>query len=285
MSDPLFHLTRGAGPLIISAPHTGVALPPEVAAQLTPAALLSGDTDWHLRELYAPLAAAHDATLLSAHLSRYAVDLNRPESDESLYPGQRTTGLCPRETFEGAPLYLHGGDVSAAERARRVEAYWRPYHRALRAALDAAVARHGWALLWEAHSIRSEVPLLFEGLLPDLNIGTHSGRACAPEARARVEALLARHPATQGPGARTWVMDGRFKGGYITRHYGRPAEGVHAVQLELSQRAYLRDERAPLRGARPEWDEAAAAAARALIGDLLSEALAGAGEARERRAP
>ena len=276
MSDEIFHLTRGGGPLVVSAPHAGVALPSEVAAQLTPAALLSGDTDWHLRELYAPLCARLDATLLTARLSRYAVDLNRPESDESLYPGQRTTGLCPRESFEGEPLYPHGGEVSPTEKARRVEAYWRPYHRALRHALDTAVARHGWALLWEAHSIRSEVPLLFEGLLPDLNMGTNAGRSCAPEVRGRVEELLAAHPAARGY---TWVMDGRFKGGHITRSYGRPAEGVHAVQLELSQRAYLRDERAPLRGARPEWDEEAAAGARALIGDLLEAALGGAREA------
>ena len=275
MSDAFFYITRGEGPLIISAPHAGVELPVEVAEQLTPAAHLSADTDWHLRELYAPLAARLNATLLTARLSRYAIDLNRPESDESLYPGQRTTGLCPRESFEGVPLYLHGGEVSAEEKARRVERYWRPYHAALTAALAAAVERHGWALLWEAHSIRSEVPMLFEGRLPDFNLGTHSGRACAPEIRARLESILSAHPALQPtrPDPYSWVMDGRFKGGYITRHYGRPLEGVHAVQLELSQRAYLSDERAPLGGVRPAWSEEAAAEAREVIGALLEGAL------------
>jgi N-formylglutamate deformylase len=175
--------------------------------------------------------------VLQANYSRYVIDLNRPSSGESLYPGQTTTGLCPAETFRGEPLYHDGGAPAAADVAERVERYWQPYHRALRAELDRLLALHGQVLLWEAHSIASVLPRLFDGQLPALNIGTFDGKSCAP----------AIHDATVGAtaaGPFSWVANGRFKGGYITRHYGEPARGVHAVQLEMTQCMYM-DETAP----------------------------------------
>ena len=165
--------------------------------------------------------------------SRYVVDLNRPEDDGTLYPGQNTTGLCPVTRFDGEPVYLEGHKPSADEIAARVDAYWRPYHGALREELGRIRATHGRALLWEGHSIRGVVPFLFDGRLPDLNLGTAGGASCAPRLQARLESALAAQADYD------WVANGRFKGGYITRRYGDPAKGVDAVQLEISQHTYM----------------------------------------------
>jgi N-formylglutamate deformylase len=173
------------------------------------------------------------ASVLTPSHSRYVVDLNRPPDDVSLYPGQNTTGLCPALRFSGEPVYLPGQAPSEAEIAERVERYWRPYHALLQEELARLRAAHGRVLLWEGHSIRAECPFLFEGVLPDLNLGTAAGASCAPALQARLEAALA------AQADYSWVANGRFKGGYITRHYGRPAEGVDAVQLELAQRNYM----------------------------------------------
>jgi N-formylglutamate deformylase len=192
--------------------------------------------------------------------SRYVVDLNRPPDDVSLYPGQNTTGLCPAVRFDGGPVYLPGEAPGPEEVQARVETYWRPYHEALADELARLRARHGRALLWEGHSIRGTVPFLFEGRLPDLNLGTAAGASCAPARQARLEAVLA---AQHGY---TWVANGRFKGGYITRHYGQPGQGVDAVQLELAQSTYM-DEDAV------RYDEARALKLQVVLDALLRAGL------------
>lgn len=225
-------LHRGTAPLLISLPHDGIALPEDIAVRLTPEARAVPDTDWFVSRLY-DFARALGASILVPVFSRYVVDLNRPPDDVSLYPGQNTTGLCPAVRFSGEPVYLPGQEPSADEVADRVERYWRPYHDTLRQELARLRDTHGRVRLWEGHSIRSVVPFLFDGRLPDFNLGTAAGASCGPALQARLEAVLA----TQSD--YTWVANGRFKGGYITRHYGRPSEGVDAVQLELAQSTYM----------------------------------------------
>lgn len=240
MTVPLYTLHRGSLPLLISIPHLGTHLPEEIRPELTPLAAETSDTDWHLDVLYG-FARAMGASVLGATLSRYAIDLNRPPSGESLYPGQTTTGLCPLETFKGMPLYRPDGAPDEAEIARRREAYWQPYHAQLRAELQRLRDQHGQVLLWEAHSIASVLPRLFEGKLPDFNFGTHAGASCA---RPILDAALAPLLRVDALAPFTHVLNGRFKGGYITRHYGQPSQGVHAIQLEMCQSLYM-DESAP----------------------------------------
>ena len=229
---PTHRLDRGTVPLLVSLPHDGSEIPDALAARMTPEARRAPDTDWHVARLYA-FARELGASVLVPRFSRYVVDLNRPPDDVSLYPGQNTTGLCPAVRFDGEPVYLPGQVPLADEVAERVETFWRPYHDALREELDRLRAVHGRALLWEGHSIRGECPFLFAGRLPDLNLGTASGASCAPGLQARLEATLAAQADYD------WVANGRFKGGYITRHYGDPAAGIDAVQLEISQRTYM----------------------------------------------
>ncbi|WP_028226400.1 N-formylglutamate deformylase [Paraburkholderia ferrariae] len=231
MTFPIFDFQRGTVPLLISIPHLGTAIPNDVRPQLTDIASEVADTDWHLDRLYG-FARQMGASVLGARVSRYVIDLNRPPSGESLYPGQTTTGLCPTETFRGEPLYRHGAGVDAAEVARRLEQYWRPYHAQLRSELDRLVAEFGAVLLWEAHSIASVLPRLFEGKLPDLNLGTNSGLSCDASVLEAITATLGDQPFT-------WIANGRFKGGYNTRFYGEPKQGVHAVQLEMCQSTYM----------------------------------------------
>jgi N-formylglutamate deformylase len=213
------------------------------------------DTDWHVARLYA-FARGMGASILVPRHSRYVVDLNRPPDDVSLYPGQNTTGLCPIVQFSGEPVYRDGYEPDAAEIAARVDAYWRPYHAALQAEIARIRSVHGRVVLWEGHSIRGEVPFLFEGRLPDLNLGTAAGASCSPALQARLEAVLAAQSRYD------WVANGRFKGGHITRHYGAPSDGVDAVQLEISQRIYM-DE------ASFAWDEALASDTQRTLRELL----------------
>lgn len=218
-------------PLIVSLPHVGTGLVPEVEAMLAPAGLTVKDTDWHVEQLY-DFARAAGAGWVQARLSRYVIDLNRPPDDASLYPGQTTSALCPLETFQGEPIYA-GAVPDAVQIASRRERYWQPYHDELERLIAAATARFGHVVLLDAHSISSVVPRLFEGRLPDINVGTHGGRSCGGGlSDALMTALAAQSHYTH-------VLNGRFKGGYITRHYGDPARGVHAVQFEIGQLAYL----------------------------------------------
>ncbi|NDY91325.1 N-formylglutamate deformylase [Ideonella livida] len=239
LSTDTFTLLPGRTPLLVSLPHCGTALPPALAARLAPHALAVPDTDWHLAELYAFAHTELGAGLLVPRYSRYVVDLNRPPDNAPMYPGANNTGLCPLQDFEGRPLYAPGTEPDEAEIAQRREQFWRPYHQALEAELSRLQAQHGHAVLFDGHSIRSRLPWLFDGRLPDLNLGTASGASCDPALRAQLAAVLA------GQSHFSQVVDGRFKGGHITRHHGRPAQGRHAVQLEMAFATYL-DEDAPL---------------------------------------
>lgn len=240
-----YHFTAGSIPLLVSMPHVGTDIPDDLAAAMTPAARVLADTDWHLRELYGFLHGM-GASTLAARWSRYVIDLNRPPENTNLYPGQDTTGLCPLDTFAREPLYPPGGAPDEAEVQRRVATYWQPYHDQLRAELDRMLNEHGKVVLWEAHSIASIVPRFFDGKLPDLNFGTADGASCAP---ALTEAVTS----AARTGTCTIAVNGRFKGGYITRQYGQPGQGVHAIQLEMCQSAYM-DESPPF-GYRPDLAE------------------------------
>ncbi len=225
-------LHRGTRPLLVSLPHDGTALAADIAARLTPAARAVPDTDWHVARLY-EFARELGASVLVPRYSRYVVDLNRPPDGASLYPGQNSTGLCPLVQFNGAALYLPGTEPGAAEIAQRLERYWQPYHSALAAELARLHTLHGRVVLWDGHSIRSVLPFLFDGTLPDYNLGTAGGASCSPALQQRLTAILAAQPGS------THVVNGRFKGGYITRHYGAPERGIDAVQLELAQLNYM----------------------------------------------
>lgn len=256
----IFSLHRGDAPLLVSLPHDGTALPDDLRPRLTESAQRVPDTDWFVSRLYG-FARDLGASILVPRHSRYVVDLNRPPDDVSLYPGQNTTGLCSSRQFTGEPVYREGQAPDTGEIQDRVERYWRPYHAALAEELARLRARHGRVRLWEGHSIRSVVPFLFEGRLPDFNLGTAAGASCAPLLQSRLEGVMA------AQSSYSWVANGRFKGGYITRQYGRPDQGVDAVQLELAQCTYM-DEDAV------QYDEARAVAAQSVIRKLVQEALA-----------
>jgi N-formylglutamate deformylase len=222
----------GSSRLLVSIPHAGTFVPRALSDRMTAAALALPDTDWHVEELY-DFAAGLGASVLVATHSRYVVDVNRPPDDSSLYPGLATTGICPTLTFDGMAIWKPGEEPGAAEIAVRIAQYWQPYHDRLAQEIDAIRARHGSVVLWDAHSIRSRVPRLFAGELPVLNFGTNDGKSCDEDLAGR----LIGH--ALGHARYTAVLDGRFKGGHITRAYGDPARDVHAVQLELAQRSYM----------------------------------------------
>ncbi|WP_338798670.1 N-formylglutamate deformylase [Acidovorax sp. DW039] len=233
-APPPFLFHQGTQPLLVSMPHAGTYVPTALAERFTPEARQVPDTDWHMERLYA-FAKDMGASILVATHSRYVVDLNRPPDGASLYPGQSVTGLCPVDTFDDTPIYAAGDVPDDAEIAARRDAVWAPYHAQLRSELDRIRAQHGVAMLWDAHSIRSVLPRFFEGKLPDLNLGTADGASCDP---ALAQELLSLAKAAHGY---TAVLNGRFKGGYITRHYGEPEQGVHAVQLEMTQSSYMQE--------------------------------------------
>ncbi|WP_421791821.1 N-formylglutamate deformylase [Hyphobacterium sp.] len=254
----LFVLSEGTSPLLINFPHSGTMLPDDIAARMTPVARQLPDTDWHVDQLYS-FAAGHGATTLKATLSRYVIDLNRDPGGQSLYPGQATTGLVPTELFDGPPVYKKNPPDSEDIKTRR-ESYFDPYHAELSAQIARIKALHGYCVLYDAHSIASNVPRLFEGELPVLNLGTNSGQSCAPE----IEQAASK--AMTGQNAYKAVSNGRFKGGWITRHYGQPDHGVHALQMELAQRAYM-DE------ATGQYDKARAARLQPVLSGILTAAL------------
>lgn len=256
----VFELTGGQVPLLVSFPHAGTEIPRTIADTLTETAFEREDTDWHLPRLYEFVRFLGASTLV-AKVSRYVIDLNRPPQDESLYPGRDTTGLVPRDTFRRVPLYRDGAMLTASDIAERRERYWRPYHEALGFELARLRARHGIVLLWDAHSIASVLPRLFDGRLPDLNLGTVDRASCDPDLQLTIADVMA------GQSEFTSVVDGRFKGGYITRHYGKPREGIHAVQLEMTKCSYM-DEQAPF-----GFDEQRAARIRPLLERMVVSAL------------
>jgi N-formylglutamate deformylase len=265
-----FELTRRDAPILISIPHLGRHIPDDLKESFTPQARQLEDTDWHLDQLYA-FAGEIGATILRATVSRYVIDLNRPASGESLYPGMITTSLCPVETFRGVPLYQAGSEPGAAEISRRVDRYWNPYHDALKAEIARLRKRHGQVLLWEAHSIASVLPRLFSGTLPDFNFGTSDGQSCD-------EAVAAGAVDAIRDGDWSWVVNGRFKGGFITRRYGSPRQGVHAIQLEMCQSLYM-DEQAPFAW-RSDLAASVAPAVRACVEGALEQMAACAARTR-----
>jgi formiminoglutamase len=228
-----FDFRRGETPLLISMPHPGTLVPRELGELLTSEARSLPDTDWHIPRLYG-FAAAMGAGIIAARYSRFAIDLNRPEDDAALYQ-TATTGLFPDILFDGTSIFQPGGARSEAMKTAAKELIWRPYHGKLMAELNRLKAEFGYAVLFDAHSIRGEVPRLFDGPLPDFNLGTNDGASCAPALSDRLAAIC------DAPGYRH-VVNGRFKGGHITRYYGRPERGVHAVQLELAQRTYMNED-------------------------------------------
>lgn len=255
-----YTLHRGTAPLLISLPHDGTVVPDGISMRLTDSARRVPDTDWHVSKLY-DFARELGASMIVPNYSRYVVDLNRPPDDVSLYPGQNTTGLCPHVQFSGERVYREGQDPDEAEVAERVERYWRPYHRALAGELQRIHAQHGRAGLWEGHSIRGVVPFLFEGRLPDLNLGTAGGTSCSAVLQARLESVL------EAQDRHDFVVNGRFKGGYITRQYGDPAQNIQAVQLEISQRIYMDEDSF-------QWDAGKAAHTQIVLRELIGQMLA-----------
>jgi len=230
-----FSLRQGSQPLLVSIPHMGTEIPEPLRGSYVERALAVEDTDWHLDRLYA-FAGELGASVLQPKFSRYVIDLNRPPDDQPMYPGASNTELCPTRFFTGDPIHREGTVVDAAQKRERLDSYWRPYHQALQGEIERIRQAHGFVLLWDAHSIRAEIPWLFEGRLPDLNIGTAGGEA----AHASIADAVVR--AASCDSHFSHVLNGRFKGGYITRRYGRPNDNVHAVQLEMCQCTYMREE-------------------------------------------
>jgi len=246
---------RGEGPIVLGLPHTGTYVPSDVAEKLNENGRLLADTDWHVDRLYAGLLAG--ATTVRATFHRYVIDANRDPEGGSLYPGQNTTGLVPLTDFDGNAIWDEAPDT--AEIDRRRAAFYQPYHTALKEELERVRARHGVAILYDCHSIRSEIPFLFEGQLPDFNIGTNLGVTCASSIERTVLDICLK------AGGYETILNGRFKGGWTTRHYGKPAENIHAIQMELAQSAYLSAEAPPW-----GYDSDKAARLREPLGQILT---------------
>ena len=256
---------RGDAPLVVSFPHTGTEIPADIEARLVSPWLARKDADWWVDRLY-DFAAALGATTVRTALSRTVIDVNRDPTGASLYPGQATTELCPLTTFDGEPLYRPGEEPDDAEIAERRERFFAPYHAALAAELERLRARHGKVVLYEAHSIRSRVPRLFEGELPNFNIGTNAGASCDPALTAAVEAVCDASRFSR-------VTNGRFKGGWTTRRYGRPETGVHALQMELACRGYMEESPATPQSWPAPYDPGRAAPMRAALTQVLNACL------------
>jgi N-formylglutamate deformylase len=235
MSDTIFTLHRGTAPLLVSLPHVGTAIPTDIREKLVPRALAVEDTDWHLEPLY-DFVRMMGASLIVPKHSRYVIDLNRPSENTPMYAGTNNTELCPTRFFTGDALYQDGQAPDEADVARRCQTYWKPYHGALQTELARIQGIHGHAVLFDGHSIKSMLPWLFDGQLPDLNLGTVNGASCAPGLRQALGNVLGAQSEF------THVVDGRFKGGYITRRYGQPDQRVHAVQLEMCWCCYMAEE-------------------------------------------
>lgn len=229
----LVDVIRGRSPIILAMPHSGLFVPDEIYERFNRYGRELADTDWHVDRLYADLLP--DVTMIRANFHRYVIDPNRDPSGSSLYPGQNTTGLCPLTDFDANLIYREGQAPDAAEIADRRQTYHAPYHTALEDEIMRVKARHGLAVLFDCHSIRSKVPYLFEGQLPDLNIGTYVGKSCSPEIQKAVAGICAQAKDY------SFVENGRFKGGWTTRHYGNPDQNIHAIQMELAQRNYMQE--------------------------------------------
>lgn len=246
---------RGDGPIILGQPHSGLYIPPEIEARLNDRGRQRLDTDWHVDRLYDGLL--ENATVVRAEFHRYVIDANRDPSGKSLYPGQNTTGLTPLVTFDNEPIW--DAAPSEEEIEERRETYHAAYHAALAEEIARVKAKHGVAVLYDCHSIRSKLPFLFEGRLPDLNIGDNQGATCAPALTETVRRVC------EGQSEYSYVVNGRFRGGWTTRHYGAPGEGVHAIQMELAQDNYLKSESPPF-----NYDEEKAVRLRRFLREVLT---------------
>jgi N-formylglutamate deformylase len=252
----VFEVRQGTSPVILAFPHTGTDVPADVWERLNDNGQIIADTDWHIHTLYDGLLA--DATTVRATFHRYVIDANRDPDGSSLYPGQNTTGLVPDSDFDGKPIWKTGAEPTAEDIAARIAGFHAPYHAALAAEIERVKAIHGIAVLYDCHSIRANIPFLFEGRLPDMNIGTDMGKTCAPEIEAATVAIAG---AASGY---TSILNGRFKGGWTTRHYGQPASGVHVIQMELAQATHLATEAPPF-----AYDQAKAEALRVHLKSIL----------------
>ncbi len=241
----LFEINQGTSPVILAFPHTGTEVPPEIHDRLNDNGKRLADTDWHIHDLYAGLLP--DATTVRATFHRYVIDANRDPSGTSLYPGQNTTGLVPETDFDGLAIWREGEEPKDKDIADRLRRFHAPYHAALAAEIERVKGIHGVAVLYDCHSIRSTIPFLFDGRLPDFNIGTDMGRTCDPSIESSVAEIAAK------AAGYTNILNGRFKGGWTTRHYGKPEQGVHAIQMELAQISHLTTEAPPF-----AYDEAKA---------------------------
>ncbi len=266
-SPPWLEIVEGIAPLIVSIPHTGTEIPDNAEGGLVSPWLARRDADWGVDKLYA-FASDLGATIIRTAISRTVIDVNRDPSGRSLYPGQATTGLCPTETFDGEALYTDGNAPGDVETGLRRERYFDPYHARLAHEIGRVRARHGKIVLYDAHSIRSVIPHLFDGKLPQFNIGTDNGAACDGALTEAIEKIC------EGSG-RSHITDGRFKGGYITRHYGDPANGVHAIQMELAIRGYMQEPEEPPspKNWPPHYDAAFAQPVRAIVKRILEAAI------------
>ncbi len=252
----IYEYTAPDSPLLISVPHAGLRLTDDQGDRMTETGCALIDTDWHVDRLV-ECAAGQGVGLIKASYSRYVIDLNRPADDQALYAGPGT-GLVPLESFAGQALYSPGLEPDEAEKAARVRRFWQPYHDKIRATLDQLRQCHGYAVLLDAHSIASQVPRLFEGVLPDLNLGTFDGKSCASDLSRSVVDLLAQDSRFNH------VLNGRFKGGFITRHYGQPEQGIHALQLEIAQQSYMNED------SPRHWDAERAGPLIDLLGKLVN---------------
>lgn len=226
-------ITIGNSPLLLAQPHSGIEIPSDIYRRLNANGRAKADTDWHITQLYDGLI--DDVTVVSTPIHRYVVDANRNPTGESLYPGQNTTGLCPTTTFDGLPIYLTDREPYIEEIQRRQQLYHQPYHDCLQTQIDRIHQKHGYVILYDCHSIRSEVPYLFDGKLPDFNIGSNNGKTCDSQIQSAIELICQQQPEY------TSVSNARFKGGWTTRHYGKPENGYHAVQMELAQCNYMQE--------------------------------------------
>lgn len=232
MSSELYNINEGECPLIISMPHSGTFVPDELLNKFTQKAAQLPDTDWYMDKLYQPIIEKFKPTVIYSNLSRYVIDLNRPPDDKPLYPGKAHIGLCPVRTFSGELIYKDHNEPDHHEIVRRTREYWSPYHLKLKELLEITRTHYGYAILLDAHSIRSELPDLFQGILPEINVGTVMGASCDDKMEEIIYEIISDTKYSS-------ALNGRFIGGYITRHYGDPSNNIHAVQFEISQRAYM----------------------------------------------
>jgi N-formylglutamate deformylase len=253
----VFEVRKGSSPVILGFPHTGTDMPPAIWERLNDNGRLLGDTDWHIHRLYDDLIP--DVTTVRATFHRYVIDANRDPAGSSLYPGQNTTGLVSETDFDNKPIWLQGQAPTETDIAERVAKFHAPYHVALAAEIERVKSIHGIAVLYDCHSIRSHIPFLFDGRLPDFNVGTDNGTTCDPAIEAATVAV------TSSAEGYTSILNGRFKGGWTTRHYGKPSSGVHAIQMELAQSTHLASEIPPF-----AYDEVKADKLRAHLASILS---------------